>query len=274
MSVKSDIIKKQLNWANTQGLGPDERGYLKSYQENLYQPLNEQSKIAFEHGSGSELGGPTKGPAKMSALHSSSALAVNFFHAWVGSDLAPLLEIFGLEGEASNIQFEGQYPTGLPGNPPNLDVVLELKTGIVVGIESKFTEWLTPKSTSKLPFKDKYFPTGHGVWENVGLPETQCLADAMQERSVTFRYLDAPQLMKHALGLATRHRSGFRLLYVYFDAAGFEGEAHKTEIAKFSGLLSKELGFRAYSYQDLIAALQGRPGVPAPYLRYLRARYV
>ena len=274
MNVKSGILKKQLNWANSQGLYPDERGYLSSYQQNLYQPLNEQSKIAFENGSGSELGGPTIGPAKMSALHSSSALAVNFFDAWVGSDLVPLLEVLGLDGEASNIKFEGQYPTGLPGNPPNLDVVLELKTGLVVGIESKFTEWLNPKSTTKPPFKDKYFPTGQGVWEKVGLIETQRLADEMQDKAITFRYLDAPQLMKHALGLATHHGSGFRLFYIYFDADGSEGVTHKKEIADFSQRLNEELGFHACSYQDLIVALQDRPGVPATYLAYLGARYV
>jgi hypothetical protein len=110
-------------------------------------------------------------------------------------------------------------------------------------------------------------------WYLVGLPETQRLDDEMQDKAVTFRYLDAPQLMKHALGLATHHGSGFRLLYVYFDAEDSEGAAHKMEIANFSGLLNEELGFRAYSYQNLIAALHGRSGVPATYLGYLRARY-
>lgn len=273
MSVKSEVLQKQLDWAISQGLVVDERGYLSSYDQNLFRPLNQQSKAAFENGSGSELGDQPTRPAKMRALHSSSALAVNFFDAWVGLDVEPLLEILGLDSEASNIQFEGQYPTGLPGKPPNLDVVLKLKNGLVVGIESKFTEWLTPKSAAKPPFKEKYFPTGKGVWEKVSLPETQRLADEMQAKAVTFRYLDAPQLMKHALGLATHHRSNFRLLYVYFDAGGSEGTSHKLEIAGFSDRLSAELGFQAYSYQDLVAALQGRSGVPSTYLSYLSARY-
>jgi len=273
MSVKSEVLNKQLNWANSRGLNPDERGYLSSYEKNLYQPLNQQSKIAFDNGSGSELLDQPTRPAKMRALHSSSALAVNFFDAWVGVDGAPLMKILDLDSEASNIRFEGQYPTGLPGNPPNLDVVLELKDDLVVGIESKFTEWFTPKSATKPPFKKKYFPAGIGVWEKVGLPETQRLADEMQTNAVTFRYLDAPQLMKHALGMATHHGSGFRLFYVYFDAEGSEGVAHRTEISSFSNRLDAELGFQAYSYQELIAALQGLAAVPPEYLEYLRARY-
>jgi hypothetical protein len=36
----------------------------------------------------------------------------------------------------ARIGFAAQYPTGLPGNPPNLDVVLECRDADVVAIES------------------------------------------------------------------------------------------------------------------------------------------
>ena len=148
MSVKSQILRKQSEWAASAGLNPDERGYLNNYERNLFRPLNPTSKLAFDQSSGSELRDRTTGPAKMRALHSSSALAVNFFNAWVGADTKPLMELVGLEAEPVDIRFEGQYPTGLPGNPPNLDVVIQLQNGLIVGIESKFTEWLAPKSAS------------------------------------------------------------------------------------------------------------------------------
>lgn len=89
MTMKSDILRKQLTWAHKAGLEPDELGYLKSYEQNLFQPLNRQSREAFDKGSGSELRDRPTGPAKMRALHSSSALAVNFFDAWVGKDTRP-----------------------------------------------------------------------------------------------------------------------------------------------------------------------------------------
>lgn len=274
MSVKSEILRKQLAWAAEAGLEPDERGYLKSYEQNLFQPLKSQSKLAFGQGSGSELLDRPTGPAKMRALHSSSALAVNFFDAWVGEDNNALMEAFGLDLEPATIRFEAQYPTGLPGNPPNVDVVFELQRGLVVGIESKFTEWLTPKSTGKPTFKEKYFPSGSGLWERVGLPETQRLAEDVQSKAITFRYLDAPQLIKHALGLATHCDNDFRLFYVYYDGTGDEAEGHRAEIRAFAERLRVELRFEAFSYQELIMRLQRRAGVPAPYLDYLRARYI
>lgn len=274
MSVKSEILERQLSWAASAGLSTDRRGYLASCESNLFQPLNPESKAAFQQGSGSELLDRPNGPAKMRALHSSSALAVNFFDVWVGRNARPLLEIFGLNGEQVKIRFEGQYPTGLPGAPPNLDVVLELSGGPVVGIESKFSEWLTPKTKRTPPFKEKYFPSGSGVWERVGLPATQNVAEDMQCGSLHFRHLDAPQLVKHALGLASHCGSNFRLLYVYFDSAGREGVTHKDEIMVFSGRLKAELGFRAFSYQELIAKLRSCPGAPKQYLEYLCARYL
>jgi len=256
------------------GLGPDDRGYLGSYEQNLFRPLNEKSKAAFDNGSGSELRDRPSGPAKMRALHSSSALAVNFFDTWVGKDAGPLAQILDLDSRPVDIRFEGQYPTGLPGNPPNLDVVIEFENKFVVGIESKFTEWVNPKSVSKAPFKDKYFPDGPGVWEKVGLTETQWLANDIQSMALTFRHLDAPQLMKHALGLATHQGSDFRLYYVYFDAEGDEATAHKLEICAFSERLSSELGFKAISYQNLLIKMQNCSGVPSAYLEYLCDRYL
>lgn len=273
MSAKAGILRVQKIWAARAGLQPDEQGYLETYEENLFQPLNEESKSAFEQGSGSELRDRPTGPAKMRAIHSSSALAVNFFDPWVGKETQPLAEILRLESKPSAIEFEGKYPTGLPGNPPNLDVVLKLDSGRVVGIESKFTEWITPKSASKPCFKEKYFPSGVGVWEKVGLSETQRLVEAIRSKEINFRHLDAPQLTKHALGLATHCGRNFQLLYVYFDGTGSEATTHREEIELFSERLRAELGFRAFSYQELIVRLQQCSDVSAAYLDYLKARY-
>ena len=105
------------------------------------------------------------------------------------------------------------------------------------------------------------------------MPETQRFAEEVQSKAIVFRYLDAPQLMKHALGLATHCGSKFRLLYVYFDAAGRIGDAHREEIQEFTGRLVSELGFQAFSYQDLIGKLRSGSGITNEYLQYLRARY-
>lgn len=272
MSFKTEILRQQQAWATRAGLQPDAQGYLESYEQNLFRPLSDQSRKSFNQGSGSELRDRPTGPAKMRALHSSSALAANFFDYWVDKDTPALAEVFGLESKPHGIRFEGQYPTGLPGNPPNLDVVLELDN-CVVGIESKFTEWLSPKSASKPVFKEKYFPSAVGIWDRVGLPETQRLAEDIMSKAVIFRHLDAPQLVKHALGLATHYGRDFRLFYVYFEGTGIQAETHRNEITIFAERLEAELGFKAFSYQELIVRLQQCSGVSAPYLAYLRDRY-
>jgi hypothetical protein len=39
-SIKSRLIREQWRWASEAGLEPDARGYLPSYELNLYKPLS------------------------------------------------------------------------------------------------------------------------------------------------------------------------------------------------------------------------------------------
>ncbi len=273
MSVKNRILQEQRDWATALDLEVDSRGYLSSYQLNLFRPLNQKSLEAFNRGSGSELKDTPRKPAKMRALHSSSALAVNVFDTWMDRNASPLLSVLNLEPGEVDVHFEEQYPTGLPGNPPNLDVVLRRSGGHVIAIESKFTEWLTPKAKKAPPLKDKYFPKGAGVWEQVGLPRKQQFAAALHAGEVVFRHLDAPQLIKHSLGLATHLGRDFSLLYVFYDADGVEGEVHRSEISIFAAQVGSEFGFQAISYQQVFPELAARHDAPEEYLSYLKARY-
>jgi hypothetical protein len=273
MSSKTDLQQKQRAWALAHGLEPDDRGYLEEVASNLFQPISARTKVAFERGSGSELQDTPTRPAKMKALHSSSALAVNFFDFWVGRGASALQSALDFDGEIEKIAFEAQYPTGLAGNPPNLDVALELTGGFTVGIESKFSEWLSPKSKGKEPLKPKYFPPGSGLWSERGLPKSQELAGSMSRGETLFRYLDTAQLLKHALGLATQLGDKFSLYYVYLDWPGKESIVHSEEIGRFTGLVGEELGFVAITYQQLLSALREGRQVDLEYLSYLDSRY-
>ena len=51
MSEKAEILRLQMEWATKAGLVHDKRGYLDSYKKNLFQPLNPESKEAFNKGS-------------------------------------------------------------------------------------------------------------------------------------------------------------------------------------------------------------------------------
>ena len=273
MSSKSELLLHQRSWAESRGLEPDSRGYLTDVASNLLRPMHARTKSAFDSGSGSELQDTPSRPAKMKALHSSSALAVNVFDRWVDGDKVALQAALQLDTAISAISFEAQYPTNLTGNPPNLDVALELADGFTIGIESKFSEWLTPKSASKEPFKSKYFPSGESLWQQRGLPKSQQLAEQMNNSDVQFRYLDAAQLLKHALGMATQLGDRFSLFYMYLDWPGKESAVHIEEIDRFAGLVDSRLGFRVITYQELFSALRGQAGVDSEYLDYLRERY-
>ena len=266
-------MRQQLSWALHHGLEPNERGYLAEVELNLLRPLSESAQLSFDRGSGSELQDTPGRPAKMKALHSSSALAVNVFDSWVGHDARLLQAALGLGQEIQEIAFEEQFPTGLGGNPPNLDITLKLSNDHIIGIESKYSEWLTPKSQNKEPFKEKYFSPDDCLWHSRWLVNSQNLAHEMYTGNRAFKYLDAAQLLKHALGLATRLGNNFSLYYIYYDWKGGESDVHGQEIEVFGALVGEELNFRALTYQELFQSFKVTEGIDPVYLNYLEVRY-
>lgn len=276
MSIKTSknlILSHQRQWAESKGFNVDDSSYLSDVSCNLRAPLSDTALAGYEHGSGSELVDSGNRKAKMRALHSSSALVANFFDYWSLNDASPLLKVLNIDGQLTTIGFESQFPTGLGGTPPNLDLSLELNDGNVIGIESKFTEWLTKKSYTKPPFKEKYFSGGIKRWGDLGLPNCQSLAENMQNKSINFGYLDASQLLKHALGLATQKNMNCSLMYVYFDVNGKESLMHYDEINRFEVAIGNELNFKVLTYQYLFEELTKAPNLNSGYIDYLQSRY-
>lgn len=276
VSVRKAVLERQAGWALRTGRQASPSGYLDTVRANLYQPLSAAALAGFEAGSGAELSDAAGRPAKMKALHSSAALAVNVFDYWAVRDAGPLALAMGLDGTDAirALTFERQYPTGLPGTPPNLDVVLSLASGFTVAIESKFTEWMTPAPARTGAFRPAYFPASGPLWAGRGLHGCQRLAGAIAAGDERFRWLDAPQLLKHALGLATRTAGRFSLHYLYYDTGGPKGAAHRAEIGRFSSLAGEETRFVAGSYQDLFRSIRAHAaGADQDYLDYLADRY-
>ncbi len=284
MSTGQQVKDAQKRWAESRGLHfrADYSYYLDSVEAGLWKPLSDCARKAFEEGGGGELKDGSR-PAKMKALHSSSALEVNFFDYWTTRDKAPLLKAMGIDGDsAESLCFEAKFPTSLRGQPPNLDVATKLCSGDTIGIESKFTERMTKKTKatkSSERFAEKYFPCR--LWEYQKLPECQRLAeevrDGIQNGEYLFNFLDVEQLLKHALGLATQLGDKFRLYYLYYDSCTCErSKAHKKEIDDFAARVGDEIRFRAISYQKLYHRLpdvtEGEEGYK-PYIDYLGERY-
>ena len=195
-TVIQTIKEQQLSWAERAGIKSDEKGYCYRLDENLFHPLSSCSRLDYASGDGAELGKEGK-RGKILALHSSAALACNFFDYWRGRNLEGLAQAFGTT-ELCDIGFERKFPTGLRGNAPNLDVVLYESDGGILAIESKFME----------PFqKSKYFEKAD-TWARarVELPGCQVLADEIRQNRAQFELLDVAQLLKHMLGLASNQQ--------------------------------------------------------------------
>ena len=280
-SGRSAVLTSQRVWAGKQGLPVSARGYLSHFRANLRQPLSLATEAALRAGSGSELEDrPARAsnplaPAKMRALHSSSALAVNVFDFWVGRDLTRVLAALHVDGKATTLGFEAKLPTGARGIPPNVDVVIGLAGNGLVGVESKFTEWMTPKGdmVGKLaPYVDS--KNAASYWSRANLNACHRLAMAISARTAIFRHLDVAQLLKHALGIKRAVNGDWFLRYLYFDANGAAAKSHEGEISAFTQAVGDELRFDAIRYQDFLASL-GPPldAGEADYFAYNNERY-
>ena len=273
MDAEREIKKAQQEWARSRGVSFDRNGYVPQVEVNLFRPLSERARFAFEAGAGSELKG------HMRALHSSSALVANFFDYWTERGMIPILFALGIEPEGRmGIGFEAQFHTGLGGTPPHLDIAITYSSGFVVAVESKFTEHLKRSTRGKSRFSASYFPGSEGLWATKGLPSCQEMAESLWAEELRggrqrFEYLDPRQLLKHALGLATQLGSGFSLCYLYYDWAGERPETHRREIDLFNELVGEEVRFRALTYQQVFAKLVESEDADSHFLNYLRDRY-
>lgn len=238
----------------------DTRGYAPRWEDNVLPglPLAE-IRADLEAGAGRELDG------KLCAAHSSTALVVNTFGPF---RMMPAgLCLSGAAG-FSAIRFEAQFPTGLGGTPPHLDLVAEGDTVVVV--ESKCTEWMSNKPASFSPSYDRLRNSfGDSPWYQEML--------RLRAEPRRYHYLDAAQLVKHAFGLMNRYgRRPVRLVYLYWeplDAIGWaECLDHRREAdALAAAVRNSQIQLQPMSYHELWEDW-GR-GTPPPHLGYLRRRY-
>lgn len=251
-SSSSTVKAQQSEWAKRAGVVIDNEGYTTALVDNLFVILSDETQKEFEKGDGGELGRPDR-RGKMQALHSSSALACNVFEYWRGRDSSNLASALGLHQKIQNICFEQKFPTGLPGNAPNLDVVLSLTDDSLVAIESKFLE---PYGSHTSGFKPKYFEPGIDVWTQANYPNCQKFATQLNNGEIKMRWLHAEQLLKHILGLSRSKSPLWSLIYLWYDTAGTAAKEHEAEVSKFECVMAADkIDFRAMSYQSLFEEL-------------------
>lgn len=263
------LLEAQQTWARKRW-APHTGPRAPTLRDNLVIPMCAEVIAQFSKGSGGELGKDDRS-GKMMSLRSSSALAYNVFAPWRDHDITPLASAIGVSLIDGSIEFERQFRHGLPGTPPNLDVVLDGTQQRPLGIESKFTEPYGPKPDHP-PIDDKYFAWKRERWAELGLPRCQTLARAIG-RSVAFRRLGAGQLLKHILGLAYATRQSPRLLCLWYDSGCTEAAEFCSELDVFRDSIDESIAFSAATYQQSFERLRQAPE-PAPgYLLYLYERY-
>jgi hypothetical protein len=284
------ILERQLAWAHRHAIplvgSKGERGrrvYAKSLDGNLFEPLSADARAEYGTGDGGELGRPDGDPGKMQAIHSSSALCCNLFHYWRRIERVDVIaRACGLPDAKAAVAFERKMPidSQFPRSP-NLDAVFRHGSGSIdmIGVESKFCE---PFSTRAKPgLKPAYLDDRCAeFWRR--MPRLHKLAETVCPENGAYEHLDAPQLLKHILGLS-RNAKRFQLLYVYYAVPGRAGSKHADEIEKFISVATQDrVDVVALTYQDVIGRLltsnrvlpeTGREGHTA-YLNYVAERYL
>lgn len=282
------IITKQISWAKRKNINlfgkqitKGRLAYTKTLEENLFEPLISETKKEFDKGDGGELRSSENNLPKMCAVHSSSVIGVNVFQYWKEKDIPKLAYSLGLcskdNKSAKEIHFEQKFPISNKFNrSPNIDVVIKMddKDSIkAFGIECKFSEAYSSQNKSGL--KEKYFTDIEDQWNDI--PNLSNLAKEISPINNKFKYLDSAQLIKHTLGLKKKYcKSGFRLLYLWYDVLDKEGYEHREEVEKFSKIAkSDNIKFHSISYQELIIKMQSEfyEG-NKNYLDYLTDRYL
>jgi hypothetical protein len=287
MKAYEYITAKQTQWALNRGIpligSKGDKGrpaYTPELNQNLFEPLSLDTHKSYEQGDGSEISG---NPAKMQAIHSSSAFGVNVFQYWQSIKQTSVIAStcgFCRKGNAisEKIVFEDKYPVGDNSDKfpiaPNIDVVFHNTASAQFkrfAVECKFSEAYSSQKHNGL--KTAYLELVQ-LWSDI--PNLYEFAKSICPNEY-FIYLHSAQLIKYILGLKRRFgKSGFKLLYLWYDVLGKEGAIHQDEINEFSGIAKADgIYFNSMSYQELILALSREYRQEhAKYVKYLSERYL
>jgi len=255
---KQDILNSIFNRTNSIGIKYDDKGYVKTNEENLVEVYSNWPEIKEElnAGQGGELIPDKHGNVKFNAIHSSSALGVNNFATFKQHlDKFCFLSF----SDFTKATFEEKLPTGI--STPNLDFYLE-NNCTIIGFESKFTEYLSPKLPNHNGNLAKYLYNS-----KLGYLSKD-FHDKLIKRYITVKdklHLDVAQLIKHGIGILNRARSRYRfilnsmivqpvLVYIYWQPVNWYNyevfRKHAEEIEEFKQVAKEFFTFIPISYLE------------------------
>jgi len=282
------ILTKQVAWANRNKIPligskitKGRQAYTKTLDKNMFEPLLPQTETEIKKGDGGELKRDATNSAKMCAVHSSSAIGVNILQYWKKKNIPDIAYALGLSRKDNTtsieIKFEQKFKISNKFNfDPNIDAVIyndENDKIKAFGIECKFSEAYSSRNHPGL--KEKYITEISKQWKDI--PKLFEFAKTISPNDKDFHHLHPAQLIKHILGLKNQYgKSGFRLLYLWYDVLGYEGCQHRKEIKQFSEIAkSDNIKFHSISYQELIIKMKSELYVGhEKYINYITDRYL
>lgn len=197
---------------------------------------------------------------KFANPESSAALAANSFGLFLDRpELLTLPHNLLAAGSAGTVELEAemQFPWS-GGLHPCLDIAVETAQTLI-GIESKRYE---PFRDRKVPsFSAAYFRQRWGA----RMAHFEAARDLLASGNVSFNFLDAAQLVKHAFGLRTqatkRMKTGY-LVYLYAEPVSFPDgreipsvaiDSHRDELEQFASIVAgDEIIFKSLCYSELL----------------------
>jgi hypothetical protein len=217
----------------------------------------ERLRAIFGQAAGNEIAS-----GKFASPHSSAALAANGFGWFIDrpSDCPLFPVIADLQGPVREVAVERElrFPWR-GGRHPWLDAVLWTDAH-VIGVESKRHEPFRDAKVAEL--SEAY---DREVWGE-GMEGWCAMRDALRAQPRRYRHLDAAQLVKHALGLASEGtRSGLSPVLVYLYAEPQDADyspdtfiAHRREIEDFHAVVGGDrVRFAACSWRGWLACFTG-----------------
>ncbi len=229
---------------------------------------------ALSRAPGSELAS-----GKFDSPESSAALAVNAFGWFLDRPaLLPALPNVPMgRPETVELEAEMRFPWS-GGRHPWMDVALTTATTLV-GVESKRYEPFRPGKTTV--FSEAYDSRDWGQ----GMAGYDALRAALSDGRLTYRHLDAAQLVKHAYGLRTQAQKRARgAVLVYLHAAPMAWangksvdpaalRAHAAEVRDFAARVKgQDVTFAPLRWADLLAQWAGVPAL-ADHAAAITARF-
>lgn len=225
-------------------------------------------------GDGGELRPSAKsGKTTAHAPYSSAALALNAFGGWLGRE--EQLTVAGLGGWTDPLQIEAKLQIAHGGGRANLDVLLTAP-GRVLAVESKLSEYVASHDERHLKpvyASEEMASLLSGGWARV--------LRALLDGEFPCHYLDAAQLVKHALAVKSQFPDReATLAYIYWEPSNADEipqlAGHRDELDQLLELLGDDAdpAFVALTCDELFAEWDAvADEAVRAHVAALRARY-